>query len=141
MSKQRHKWEEKIKVIRGKINSLPGHAVLCSATVCYLTRVPSDKHNDLLSAWLGYCNGSVSLGHLSETRGGVQSTQQVLSSLYAVLPIIITYVLCICRGIKFMQDSNKLCVYKRISQLQPIFLKKLNGLFGSQRTYFPIKPS
>ncbi len=75
MSKQRGKWEESIKITRRRIDSFPGHAVLCSAAVCYLTRVPPNKHNDLLSAWLGYCNGSISLGQLSEDRGGLQSTQ------------------------------------------------------------------
>ena len=77
MAKQRHRWEDKLKDTKNKINSLPGHAVLCSAAVCYLTRVPPDRHNDLLSAWLGYCSGSVSLGNLVEDRGGLQSAQVI----------------------------------------------------------------
>ena len=84
MAKQRHKWEEKLKDTKNKINSLPGHALLCSAAVCYLTRVPPDMHTDLMSAWLGYCNGSVSLGNLVEDRGGLQSAQVMLQSLVHV---------------------------------------------------------
>ena len=91
MAKQRHKWEEKVKLTRSRIDSLPGHALLCSAAVCYLTRVPPSKHKALLSAWLGYCEGTISLGNVIEERGGLQAAQVCLLCCVTVISTIICH--------------------------------------------------
>ena len=78
MSTQRRKWDAKLKETHSRIASVPGHALLCAASTCYLPRVPPDSHSELLNNWLGYCAGAVSLGSLtdySSLQGGLKSAQ------------------------------------------------------------------
>lgn len=75
MALQRKKWTEKLSIVSSAIDSVPGHAMLCAAGVCYLARVPPDKHRDLLANWLSYCSGAVGLGSLALDHGKIQSSQ------------------------------------------------------------------
>ena len=78
MSAQRQKWDEKLKSIWSSLSSVSGHSVLSAASICYLPCVPPDRHNDLLSNWLSYCSGGVSLGSLNvpgHQGGGLQASQ------------------------------------------------------------------
>lgn len=75
ISAQREKWDTNLKLIHSRIDSVPGHALLCSASVCYLARTPPNRHQELLTVWLGYCSGTVSLGSLTVERGGLQASQ------------------------------------------------------------------
>ena len=75
LSRQRLRWEEQLRSTRGRMDSVPGHALLCAASACYLTRVPPDRHQKLLSNWLSYCSGGVGLGSLATPRQkGLQSS-------------------------------------------------------------------
>lgn len=65
LSSQRQRWNEQLKAIQSIIDSVPGHALLCAASVCYLSQIPPDKHRELAANWLGYCSGSVALGSLA----------------------------------------------------------------------------
>lgn len=62
---QRKYWEEQLSVISDRISCIPGHATLCAGSACYLARVPTDRHGELLANWLGYCSGTVPLGSLA----------------------------------------------------------------------------
>ena len=64
LSRQRMRWEEQLRTARGRMDSVPGHALLCAANTCYLACVPPDRHQELLSNWLSYCSGGVGLGSL-----------------------------------------------------------------------------
>ena len=75
ISSQRARWDTKLDIIHDRIASLPGHALLCAASVCYLARTPPHTHRQLLSNWLGYCSGAVSLGSLAIEHGGLQAAQ------------------------------------------------------------------
>lgn len=78
MSAQRQKWDEKLKSIWSNLGSVPGHSVLSAASICYLPCIPPNRHNHLLSNWLAYCSGGVSLGSLSipgHQGGGIQASQ------------------------------------------------------------------
>ena len=78
MSAQRQQWDKKLKSIWNSLGSVPGHSVLSAACICYLPCVPPNRHNDLLSNWLAYCSGGVSLGSLSvpgHQGGGLQASQ------------------------------------------------------------------
>lgn len=77
MTVQRRKWEEQLTDISSRIDSVPGHAMLCAAGVCYLARAPPEKHRELLTNWLGYCSGVVPLGSysLAAEQSKLQSTQ------------------------------------------------------------------
>ncbi len=75
MTKQKQKWDEQLQTIWSRIDSVPGHALLCAASACYLARVPSSKHNILLENWLAYCFGGVSLGSLPSTTHYAQGPQ------------------------------------------------------------------
>ena len=74
MSSQRGRWDANLIAIYSRIDSVPGHALLCSASVCYLARIPPDKHQELLANWLGYCAGTISLGSLAAEQGGLQAS-------------------------------------------------------------------
>lgn len=76
ISAQRERWDTNLSIIHSRIDSTPGHALLCSASVCYLSRIPSDKHQELLTNWLGYCSGAVTLGSLAveHAYGGLQAS-------------------------------------------------------------------
>ena len=58
------RWEEERAAIHSLTLSIPGHAVLVAASVCYLCRVPADRHRLLWECWLGYNAGKVQLGCL-----------------------------------------------------------------------------
>lgn len=75
MASQRSKWEERLTEISSRIDSVPGHALLCAAGVCYLARSPPNKHGHMLSNWLGYCSGVVPLGSLEVEQNKLQSAQ------------------------------------------------------------------
>lgn len=75
MLSQRRKWEEQLQVISSRIDSVPGHAMLCAAGVCYLARAPPDQHRELLDNWLDYCSGAVPLGSLAAKQPKLHSTQ------------------------------------------------------------------
>lgn len=75
---QRRKWMEKLQEIFSRINSIPGHAMLCAAGVCYLARSPPDKHKDLLDNWMGYCTGAVPLGSFSVDKKVHSATRSAL---------------------------------------------------------------
>ena len=75
ISSERARWDAKLTTIHDRIDSVPGHALLCAASVCYLARTPPDTHGQLLTNWLGYCSGAVSLGSLALEHGGLQAAQ------------------------------------------------------------------
>lgn len=75
MASQRSQWEERLTDISSRIDSVPGHAMMCAAGVCYLARSPPDKHRTILSNWLGYCSGVVPLGSATLEQSKIQSTQ------------------------------------------------------------------
>jgi len=75
MSKQRKKWEERLEECQSRLDSIPGHAMLCAAGVHYLARVPTGLHKELLTNWLGYCSGSVSLGSILQDTHKLQPAQ------------------------------------------------------------------
>lgn len=66
---QRRKWEEKLQVSYNRLDSVPGHAMLCAAAAFYLSRSPPDLHKELIANWLGYCAGTVCLGSASQDGG------------------------------------------------------------------------
>ena len=90
ISSQRARWDSNLKVIRDRIDSVPGHALLCSASMCYLARTPPDTHGSLLTNWLGYCSGEVGLGSLAAQHEGVQAAQVILLMQNSVSFIPIT---------------------------------------------------
>ena len=75
MASQRSKWKERLTDISSRIDSVPGHAMLCAAGVCYLARSPPGKHRAILSNWLGFCSGVVPLGSATLEQSKIQSTQ------------------------------------------------------------------
>ena len=75
MSAQRKKWMDRLDVISSWTDSVPGHAMLCAAGMCYLPSVPPDRHKDMMENWLGYCSGVVPLGRLASEQGSLQPTQ------------------------------------------------------------------
>lgn len=75
MAAQRRKWEERLTEISSRIDSVPGHAMLCAAGVCYLARSPPDRHQDMVASWLGYCSGVVPLGSMATEQNKLQSAQ------------------------------------------------------------------
>ena len=76
MSRQRQRWNEQLKAIWNTVDSVPGHALLCAASLHYLSRIPPDKHEELIANWVGYCSGVVSLGSLvSPEQQKLQSSQ------------------------------------------------------------------
>ena len=77
ISAERARWDAKLNVIHDRIDSVPGHALLCAASVCYLARTPPDMHKQLLTNWFGYCSGAVSLGSLAVEHGGRLQAAQV----------------------------------------------------------------
>ncbi len=72
-AKQKQKWDEQLQSTWSRIDSVPGHALLCAASACYLACVPSGQHSVLLENWLAYCCGGVSLGSLASS--GLYSSQ------------------------------------------------------------------
>ena len=72
---QRNKWKERLSDISSRIDSVPGHAMLCAAGVLYLSRSPPDRHKEMLNNWLGYCSGVVPLGSLKVEQNKLQSAQ------------------------------------------------------------------
>ncbi len=75
MSRQRKKWEERLEQCQSCIESIPGHAVLCAASVHYLARMPPALHKDVLSNWMEYCSGTISLGSISHDSNKLQAAQ------------------------------------------------------------------
>ena len=88
MSQQRRNWDEQLKFTKSRIDSVPGHALFCAASISYLSRLPPDNHQELKNNWLAYCSGGVSLGSLavgghqglqsSQPHHGLSSQQQVV---------------------------------------------------------------
>lgn len=75
MAEQRKRWKEKLQVSCSHLDSVPGHAMLCAAGACYLSRIPLYLHKELQANWLGYCSGTISLGSVSQDRGKLQAAQ------------------------------------------------------------------
>ena len=75
MSTYKKQWDGELKAAYSRIDSVPGHAMLCAAGTCYLARTPPDKHKELLLNWLGYCSGTVTLGSLAVEHAKLQPSQ------------------------------------------------------------------
>ena len=75
MSPQRKNWEQKRSEMCSRVDSAPGHAMLCAAGVCYLARSSPEQHDNLLNNWLGYCSGGIPLGSFNTEQHKLQPTQ------------------------------------------------------------------
>ncbi len=75
MSAQRLRWDKELTAGSGRMDSVPGHAMLCAASACYLARVPPDLHKNLQANWLKYCSGEVTMGNLTQDHSKLQASQ------------------------------------------------------------------
>lgn len=123
ISSKRARWDAKLNVIHDQIDSVPGHALLCAASVCYLARTPPDTHRQLLTNWLGYCSGAVSLGSLAGGHGGGLQAAQVRLGNTAY------HVAYMCNW-KFIRRANEILVkFHRMALAPEFFYMKCYGKF------------